>query len=194
MGQNESRSGLGSTLVYSELFSDNLIRIISKYKIEAIYDCACGDWNWMKRISHHFKNYIGNDIVQEICDTNNALFGNDKIKFTAGDMVAQMKLYPDKHFDLVVCRHVLEHLPTSYVLSALQEIRRIAKYAIITSSKAYDAGRTNAQIDFDGYNSRPINLEKPPFVELLPSPTECFPDTRKELMAEPGMGNFYCFS
>ncbi len=41
--------------------------------------------------------------------------------------------FPDRHFDVIVCCQVLEHLPFSDFLPALKEIRRVARHKAIIS-------------------------------------------------------------
>jgi len=45
--------------------------------------------------------------------------------------VDDMNYFRDKQFDIVICSHVLEHLPFKYFEKSLSEIQRITKYALI---------------------------------------------------------------
>lgn len=43
MGQNDSKSGLGSSMIYTRSISENIIRIIKEYNIKNLVDTSCGD-------------------------------------------------------------------------------------------------------------------------------------------------------
>lgn len=174
----ETRSGTGSTLLYTESFRANLVRIIKDHKIKTIFDCSCGDWNWMKEISENFEDYTGNDIVEELVKVNNEKFGNERIKFICGDMVQSLKTLRDRSIDLVICRHTLEHLTNDYGVLVLTEIKRVAKIAIISSSNREDNSFANCLINVNGNSSRQICLELAPFVEILGPPESIFWDSR----------------
>ena len=189
MGSGESKSGLGSSLVYTEHFRNNLVRIIKQYDINKMFDCSCGDWHWMKEIKGLLPEYVGNDIVDSLVAINNQNYGTDKISFVSNDMLSQMKTYEDNHFDLVVCRHTLEHLTNNYCFDVINEIKRVSKYAIITST---NTGSVNIELsNMDGAASRMINLDLTPFVELLGSPVESFFDSKGEVKTQGCFGNLY---
>lgn len=202
MGHGESRSGTGSSLEYSENFSKNLVNFIRKNNVKSIFDCSCGDWNWMQHISHNFEYYIGNDASESAVKINSEKFENEKIKFVCNDAVSQMKTYTDKKFDLVVCRHTLEHLPTEYNFLLLKEMKRIAKFAIITSGN-YNIGEQNKDINMDGHHARTVNLHIEPYVSILNQPIFKFSDAPKnniipfDFISEDSLGcfgNIYKFS
>ncbi len=191
MGSGESKSGLGSSLDYAINFRNNLLRIIKNYNINNCFDCSCGDWNWMKEIRNELPNYVGNDIVEELVEQNNNKYKTDKISFVSNDMLSQLKTYNDKSFDLVLCRHTLEHLNDDYAIAVILEIKRVSNYAIITSSNNFD---TNEDItNFDGVSSRPINLESKPFVELLGKPIDKFYDSNGEAKERGCFGYLFNF-
>jgi hypothetical protein len=192
----ESKSGLGSSTRYTELYSKNLVRIIEDYNIKKIFDTSCGDWFWMKNIKQNFEFYIGNDICQELIEENKK-YKSDKVTFTNNDMLSQMKLYDDLEFDLVICRHTLEHLPTEYNLNSISEMKRISKYALITSANFDYSLNRDCKIEFNGdlfppYNS--INLDLNPYKEVLQDPVEKFWDILPENQSSNGTyGYLYKF-
>ena len=159
----ESRSGAGSSLAYTVHFRKNLLDIINDNKIKTIFDCSCGDWNWMKEIKDFLPNYIGNDIVTEMIESNIQKYESDNIKFICSDMLDTLKKYKNKNIDLIICRHTLEHLPNDYVINVITEIKRVAKFALITSNNG-----NNSELDLnDGHHSRLINLDKDMYYEIL---------------------------
>ena len=162
---NESRSGTGSHLEYTESIRKLIIELIDG-GVEYIWDCSCGDWNWMKEIRESLPNYVGNDIVDELIEVNKNKFGSDNIKFQCGDMLEELKKLESASVDLILCRHTLEHLPTEYVTDVIKEIRRVAKQALITTN----TNEGNSKITPNGYNARGINLSKDEYFEILGEP------------------------
>jgi ubiquinone/menaquinone biosynthesis C-methylase UbiE len=161
----ESRSGTGSDLAYTKWIRKLIVELVDG-GVETIWDCSCGDWNWMKEIKESLPNYVGNDIVPDLIERNKTNFGSDNIKFQCGDMLNELKLLKDSSIDLVLCRHTLEHLPTNYTISVVREIRRVSKKALITST----SDSNNSMIVPLGYNARPINLEMDEYFEILDIP------------------------
>jgi ubiquinone/menaquinone biosynthesis C-methylase UbiE len=174
-GDNESRSGPGSSMEYTSKLRSTLPIIIKKYKINKIFDCSCGDWNWMKEIREFLPVYIGNDIVEELVAENNKKYKSDSISFVSNDMLSQLKLYENKSFDLIICRHTLEHLEEEYILNVLNEIKRVGTYAILTSVN--HTTKNENLLNIDGFSSRPINLELPPFADIIGEKIDKIHDT-----------------
>lgn len=171
--QDGSKSGLGSSLAYTENIRKVLVDIIKQNEIKNIWDCSCGDWNWMKEIKDELPNYIGNDIVDRLVEINNENYGNDRIKFQCGDMLEELRKLETMSIDLILCRHTLEHLPTQYAIDVVKEIHRVSKYSLITS-----VPNGNCEIDANGQNSRPIDLEKNEYFAILGNPIERYYDTK----------------
>jgi hypothetical protein len=162
---NESRSGIGSHLEYTESIRKLIVELIDG-GVEYIWDCSCGDWNWMKEIRESLPNYVGNDIVDELIELNTKKFGSDTIKFQCGDMLEELKKLESASVDLLLCRHTLEHLPTEYVTDVIKEICRVSKKALITSN----SNEGNSLLDPNGYNGRAINLGRDEYFEILGEP------------------------
>jgi 2-polyprenyl-3-methyl-5-hydroxy-6-metoxy-1,4-benzoquinol methylase len=164
-GDSQSKSGTGSSLEYTESIRKFLVNFIKEKKIEKIFDCSCGDWNWMKEIKDNFVDYLGNDIVDTLINVNNEKYSSDEIKFVCGDLVDTLSKFEDNYFDLIICRHTLEHLPTDYVKKCLELISKKTNYAFITNSTLKDNTELN---DFNGVNARGINLNLPPYENMVP--------------------------
>jgi hypothetical protein len=160
----ESRSGIGSHLEYTESIRKLITELIDG-GVGYIWDCSCGDWNWMKEIRESLPNYVGNDIVDELIELNTKKFGSDTIKFQCGDMLEELKKLESASVDLLLCRHTLEHLSTDYVTNVIKEIRRVSKTALITSNNG-----GNSLLNPNGYNSRGINLGIDEYFQILGEP------------------------
>lgn len=173
------KSGSGSSIEYTQIYSENLTKIIKKYEIKKIFDCSCGDWFWMQHIKENFENYVGNDVCQKLIQENKEKYTSKNIKFTCNDMLSQMKLHKDLEFDLVICRHTFEHLPIEYNIKSIWEMKRISKYAIITSANLPYSLNEDPEIIFKENFHPPyksVNLDLEPYVRILPNPIEKFLD------------------
>lgn len=172
-GNNESKSGLGSTIDFTNGYRKNLLNILGEYKIKNILDCSCGDWNWMKTISNNFYDYTGLDIVKDIVEVNNLSFGNDRIRFIHDDMFNYLS-NTKEHYDLIISRHTFEHLPTEYVLKTMSEIKNKSNYFLFSGQNNLVE---NIDINFDGCSSRNINLSLEPYHSILGDPIYVFFDS-----------------
>ena len=170
--QDGSISGLGSSLAYTENIRKVLVDIIKQNGIKTIWDCSCGDWHWMKEIKDELPNYIGNDIVDRLIEINNEMYGSDTIRFQCGDMLEELTKLETMSIDLILCRHTLEHLPSDYAIDVVKEIHRVSKHSLITSNL-----NGNSEIDANGQNSRPIDLEKNEYFDILGKPIQRYYDT-----------------
>jgi hypothetical protein len=176
-GSSESFSGVGSQLNYTYNIRTSLERIIYSKKINTVFDCSCGDWNWMKHVDLSRVKYTGNDIVTEIVERNSKLYSKENINFTNNDCLSSLRELQDKSVDLVICRHTLEHLGLEYSIKVCEEIRRVSNYALITSSNI-DSENYNLDLIPDGFIARQINLQAAPFLNILGDPSERIMDTR----------------
>jgi|SaaInl1SG_22_DNA_1037389.scaffolds.fasta_scaffold28311_3 hypothetical protein len=171
MDGKDSLSGGGSNIERAINFQKILLEYINNNNVENIFDCSCGDWNWMKDISSNFKNYIGVDYSDTVIKMNSK-FSSDKIKFKVGDCESHL-VDSSLIFDICILRHTIGHLPTHKNLSILNAIKLKSKSLIIESSSIED----NYNLTFDGVSARPINLLKEPYFELLGEPTFFYPET-----------------
>ncbi len=192
-GSSESRSGAGSQINYTENIKVNLERIITTYDIKLIFDCSCGDWNWMKHVDLSKIKYIGNDIVGSLVEENKKLYSSQNIEFSNLDCITALEKFDDKSIDLVLCRHTLEHLELDYCIEVCKQIKRVAKYSLITSNNEF-SNYSNCEFNTDGYSSRQIDLQKEPFLSILGQPFERIYDTIGVKQTDVFNGiNFYCF-
>lgn len=171
-GNGESKSGEGSSLYWTQNYRNELTKIIDEYSINKILDCSCGDWNWMKKLSNKLVDYTGIDIVEDLINRNIENYSNNSIKFLCKDMLSFLIETSDE-YDLIICRHTFEHLPTEYGLETMKIIKQKTKYCLFSSQDI----NQNLDINFDGHSSRNLNLNFEPYISLLGKPIYKFVDS-----------------
>tara|TARA_Y200000002_G_scaffold54048_1_gene39512 strand:- start:17309 stop:18064 length:756 start_codon:yes stop_codon:yes gene_type:complete len=155
---NESLSGLGSTLEYTEKLRESLPSLFKKYEINSILDAPCGDFNWMQKVLENCDiNYLGGDIVENLIHKLNFQYSNDKIKFIDIDICNDA--LPD--VDLIFVRDCLFHLSNQDIKKFINNLQRSnIKYLCTTSHK-----NNNSFINTDIVSGsfRKIDLFSSPF-------------------------------
>ena len=161
-GSNESISGPGSELLYTQNLREELPRIFKKYQINSMLDAPCGDCNWIKEVE--FPDgfcYKGGDIVRELLENSVVFKSKDlSIEFLKIDITSD-KL---PVVDAWLCRDVLFHLSNSKVIETLKNLDNSDISWLLTTH--FDDVKINADIKSGGY--RPVNLTREPF--NLPPP------------------------
>lgn len=165
---NESKSGDGSTLLYTEHIRHEIPLLLERLKIKSMLDAPCGDFNWFKEVNlGHSVEYLGGDIVDALVVELNQNYGRKDRVFITLDVINDN--LPDVDFWL--CRDLIFHLPMADVLGLIERfIDSNIKYLLITSHTASDVGNEDT---FTG-GFRLINLSNPPF--SLPAPMEKIKD------------------
>lgn len=155
-GEDESRSGPGSTLAYTENIRREIPRLIESLGIKSILDAPCGDYHWFRFVQRKDDvYYIGGDIVAPLVSRNNEQFGNHNTKFVVLDIATD----PLPDADLWLCRDCLFHLPISDIHRVLARFRKSNIRYLLTS--LHPECRQNTDI-FAG-EFRHLDLRIPPF-------------------------------
>lgn len=153
---DESVSGPGSTVEYTENIRKKLPALIKELGINVILDAPCGDYNWFRLIQWETPiNYIGGDIVEPLVERNQSLYGNPTTKFIRLDII-QDEL---PKVDLWLCRDCLLHLSNRDVFGVIQNFLKSGIPYFLTST--YAECDRNYDIPTGAY--RPLNLLLPPF-------------------------------
>ncbi len=153
----ETRSGVGSTLEYTENLRRQLPVLFKEYGIKRVLDAPCGDFNWMKHVLDSLDGYIGGDIVKELIDENNRLYGREGIRFQELD-ITQDKL---PEVDLMICRDCLFHLPVTESMKFIKNFQESnIKYLLITSHTNATAndGIVEGEFNFINLMIKPYNF------------------------------------
>lgn len=155
-GNNESRSGPGSTITYTENLRNRLPELVTKYNVESILDIPCGDFNWMNKVNLPSNvNYTGGDIVADLIDHNKQNYSAPNIQFQVMDLLTS-KL---PTVDLVICRDCLFHFPIEDNIVALNNIKASkSRYLLLTG---FPMVTENMTTELGKYF--PYNYALPPF-------------------------------
>lgn len=165
MGQKDSKSGLGSSFLYTKNIKNIILDINKKNTIKTMIDTSCGDWFWMKDIAPELNCiYTGLDVVKNIIDINKIKYTNSNIQFVHIDFLSYLKLLPNNSVDLILCRHTCEHLPTEYILDFINEAKRVSKYLLLTTHKN---AKANISLIETITPYRPININLEPYSLIL---------------------------
>jgi len=163
----ESRSGAGSTLVYTRRLRLEVTRLFNRLGITSLLDAPCGDFNWFKEVELGDIRYVGADIVDELVSLLNDRYASASRRFLALDVLRD----PLPACQLWLCRDLIFHLPTSDVFRVLDRFADSnIEFLLITSH----AGRTVDNNDTFMGGFRTVNLQMSPF--LLPEPLQAIDD------------------
>ena len=171
MGQNDSKSGLGSSDDFTKHIQQYLIETVNRHQIKNMIDTSCGDLRWMKWVLPFLNcDYLGLDIVENIVVENekqcNNIKNNHNIAFKHASFLEYLESLPNKSVDLILCRHTCEHLPTEYVLRFIEQAKRVSKYLLLTTHRL---ATENREVVLTETPYRPINLSLPPYSNVLQS-------------------------
>lgn len=152
----QSVSGDGSTVEYTEHLRRELPVLFEKFEIRSILDAPCGDYNWFQHVDRG-KNvsYIGGDIVSDLIDKNNEQYRDATTSFQKLDITTD----PLPKADLLICRDALFHFSDKDIMRVLTNFIDSEIRFILTTS------HTECRKNFDILTGqfRLLNLEKPPF-------------------------------
>jgi hypothetical protein len=127
----ESISGKGSTLQYTENLRKQIPTLLSSFSISKIFDAPCGDFNWMAHLLPTINvEYIGGDIVRPLIDEHNKKYKNSRREFIHINLIEDT--FPKA--DLMICRDCLFHLSFEDTKSVLNNfVNSDIKYLLTTT-------------------------------------------------------------
>jgi len=162
-------SGPGSTLAWSENARAALADIIQDFAITSLLDAPCGDRTWIRVADLSHVRYTGVDIVPELIaqHRHHMSSSNDALRFEVMDVVTEV---PPPH-DLILCRHLLNHLCAGDVMRALGNFSASGSRWLLTTTFV---GSCQGLLhpDSSPETSVPINLLEPPY--SLPDPVRLY--------------------
>jgi len=157
----ESVSGTGSTLQYTENLRKELPKLVNDYSIQIIFDAPCGDFNWMKHLLPELNlQYIGGDIVRPLIESHSSKYMNEQTTFIHIDLIKDK--FP--RADLMICRDCLFHLSFDDTKSVLKNF--------VDSNISYLL--TTTYRNTDRFVNKDIKTGDYRLIDLFSSPY-CFP-------------------
>jgi SAM-dependent methyltransferase len=170
--QSRSRSGPGSLPELNAPYLQALDATLAEHNIKSVIDIGCGDWTlYQSAFDWHGKqiSYIGIDVVPELVDRLNRLYGRDNVEFR------QLDVYSTElpEADLYILKDVMQHWPNDRIAKFFPQLKR-CRFALITNDvEAYSPRkrpfrkllqhlpRSKTDISVGGY--RPLRLREPPY-------------------------------
>lgn len=152
---NESVSGQGSTLFYTETLRKALPMVLRGLKVKRLLDAPCGDFNWMRHVDLDAIQYMGLDIVEKVVEHNQTNYTSPSHTFAQADITKDR--LPDA--DLMLCRDCLMHLPYKYCWDFLENFADSRISYLLTTTHA---NPRNQDIERAG-GFHLLNLRMPPF-------------------------------
>jgi len=127
----ESKSGPGSTLLYTVNLRSQLRVFVEKFEIRSIFDAPCGDFNWMQAMEFpEGTTYIGGDIANTLVDRNKTKYSGTGREFIEFNVVSDR--FPAS--DVWFCRDCFFHLPFIDIFHALHNfVKSDIKYLMMTN-------------------------------------------------------------
>lgn len=157
MWQNgESASGFGSTEAATLLARQGLQKLIDESRISSVLDVPCGDYNWFQMLKFD-GSYTGGDIVEELIERNQRLYGDSLHRFIPLDLTKGS--LPTA--DLVLCRECINHLSLKEGAAATRSLAEAAgKFLVITHSPEVTVNPDQAS----SFRYRELNFTIRPFL------------------------------
>lgn len=152
----ESASGPGSTVEYTENIRKEIPALIDKLEVKTILDVPCGDFNWFQLLERDESiHYVGGDIVEPLIKHNEEKYGNENTKFACIDILRDDL----PQADLWLCRDCLFHLSNDDIFKAINKFLNSDIKYLLTST--HPNCKENTDIATGQF--RELNLELPPF-------------------------------
>ncbi len=130
---------------------------IRRFNAASVVEFGCAFWNYAKLVDWSGITYDGYDVVAGVIECNQNAYSAPNIRFHT--LVEGTK---PRSADLLICKDVLQHLPTDDVLHYLAMFKEQFSYILIVNA-IQPEDNLNGDIERGGY--RPLRLDLPPFNE-----------------------------
>lgn len=112
----------------TELDADSLIAFWKKHHVQSVCDAGCGCGVYSLKLAANGFRVSGFDVSAKAVEMTKKLLSSrnfDGGDFEAADILSTP--YPDHHFDAVISRDVVDHMPLAGAIQAVKELYRITK-------------------------------------------------------------------
>jgi SAM-dependent methyltransferase len=120
-------SGSGSNDRFVRSYVEMVRSFIRAEKIASVVDLGCGDFVVGGMIVDDRIKYVGVDVVDDLVERNNRLFGKGNVSFLSSDIISE----PLPDGDLCLIRQVLQHLANDEIGSILGKLEKY-RFVMIT--------------------------------------------------------------
>lgn len=145
-------SGEGSLPSSTGEYRAFLQQFLQGHAIKSVTDVGCGDWQFSKLINWSGIGYTGIDVVPDVIQKNEKMFGAPSVHFRCQDVLTEVP----PPADLLILKDVLQHLPFTAV-SRVTSFFPQYRFVLVTN----DHASANEDVPIGGYN--PLDLRLPPF-------------------------------
>jgi SAM-dependent methyltransferase len=156
-GGDGGTSGFGSTLTATVLYRTYLEHFMKELGVHSVVDAGCGDWEFSQAIDWSGIDYKGYDIVASVIERDRARFEKPNVHFFVADIVKAD--LPSA--DLLIVKHVLQHLPTDAVQRFLAQLPKYKHVLLVDSVNRGTLSGKNGDIEVGGF--RELDVTRPPF-------------------------------
>ena len=150
-------SGGGSLERATVQYRDFLQHFLKEKKIKTVVDAGCGDWQFSRLVDWSGIEYIGYDIVGSVIENNIKKYGSSALIFIHGNFLS----IDLPSADLLLCKHVLQHLTNADIISFLPQLKKY-KYCLITN-QVNPRTLSGSNKDIRAGGGRKLDLTKSPF-------------------------------
>jgi len=151
-------SGTGSTLAATALYREYVQTFMKQHDIKSVVDAGCGDWEFSQKLDWDGIDYKGYDIVPILIEQNTKRFAKSNVQFFVGNMIEDDL----PAADLLISKHVLQHLPNADVKKFLDKQLKKYKHVLLTNGVNVEfLSGLNKDIKPGDY--RELDITRPPF-------------------------------
>lgn len=159
-GQNaegKGSSGSGSTLRSTAVYRTYLQNFLKEHKIRSVVDAGCGDWEFSKDIDWTGIEYTGLDVVASVIEADQKKYSAKNIKFAVANIVTDEL----PAADLIISKHVLQHLPNADVAKFLVQLPKYRHVLLTNAVNPQTFTAENRDISIGAFRS--FDPTQPPF-------------------------------
>jgi SAM-dependent methyltransferase len=155
--EGQGTSGSGSTLRSTALYRTYLQTFLKEHNIRSVVDAGCGDWEFSKAIDWTGIDYKGFDVVGSVIATNTKKYSAKNVQFAVANIVTDDL----PAADLLISKHVLQHLPNADVTTFLAQLPKYRHVLLTNGVSARSLSGDNRDIAIGAF--RYLDPTQPPF-------------------------------